>query len=63
MPSSPTHRPIRKGIAFSDMLFFDDDPNNIRDVSALGVCSILTPQGVTEEAWQEGLATFAATKS
>mmetsp|Transcript_18213 Transcript_18213/g.33057 ORF Transcript_18213/g.33057 Transcript_18213/m.33057 type:complete len:182 (-) Transcript_18213:79-624(-) len=50
----------KSGVAFSDMLFFDDDPANIRDVSELGVCSILTPNGVDEEAWLGGLATFAA---
>ena len=37
------------------MLFFDDDPYNIRDVSRLGVTCVETPDGVTLEAWEEGL--------
>eukprot|EP00930_Biecheleria_cincta_P098365 TRINITY_DN90019_c0_g1_i1.p1 TRINITY_DN90019_c0_g1~~TRINITY_DN90019_c0_g1_i1.p1 ORF type:complete len:184 (+),score=32.01 TRINITY_DN90019_c0_g1_i1:224-775(+) len=49
----------KTGIALQDMLFFDDDPSNIRDVQRLGVTSILTPDGVTEAKWQEGLAAFA----
>ena len=46
------------GIPFQEMLFFDDDPTNIRDVSKLGVTSILTPHGVTAEKWAEGLQHF-----
>ena len=40
---------------FQDMLFFDDDPYNIQDVSRLGVTCVETPDGVTSEAWEEGL--------
>jgi magnesium-dependent phosphatase 1 len=35
------------GIPFNEMIFFDDDMTNIRDVSKLGVISIYTPDGVT----------------
>ncbi len=44
------------------MVFFDDDLENIRDVSALGVISIHTPRGITREAWESGLAAFEAKK-
>jgi hypothetical protein len=40
------------------MLFFDDDSWNIREVSSLGVKCVLTPDGVTDEAFKEGLAMF-----
>merc|ERR1712224_532660 len=50
----------KTGIEFCDMLFFDDAYGNIRNVSQLGVTSILTPDGVTEEAWVEGLKQYAA---
>mmetsp|Transcript_3509 Transcript_3509/g.10359 ORF Transcript_3509/g.10359 Transcript_3509/m.10359 type:complete len:174 (-) Transcript_3509:68-589(-) len=50
----------KTGVAFSDMLFFDDDPMNISAVGGLGVLSILTPSGVTKDAWEQGLAKFAA---
>ena len=42
------------------MIFFDDDPQNIRDVSTLGVLSVLTPDGVTRGAWEQGLVAFDA---
>ena len=40
------------------MLFFDDDQENIRHVSELGVVSVLTPEGVTEDTWEQGLRRF-----
>jgi len=40
------------------MVFFDDDPVNIKDVSSIGVLSKLTPNGVTREAFLEVLAEF-----
>ena len=49
---------LATGADFKDMLFFDDDPTNIEDVGGLGVTSILTPDGVTAEAWRSGLAAF-----
>mmetsp|Transcript_252 Transcript_252/g.927 ORF Transcript_252/g.927 Transcript_252/m.927 type:complete len:183 (+) Transcript_252:2728-3276(+) len=53
----------KTGIAFDDMLFFDDDPFNISDVGKLGVTCVLTPDGLTAAAFQLGLLDFAATKS
>lgn len=49
----------KTGIAFEDMCFFDDDPVNIRDVSSLGVVCVLTPDGVTSDAWEKGLRDYA----
>lgn len=49
-------------VAFEDMLFFDDDPANIRDVSGLGVHCVLTPDGVTGAKWEEGLQAYAKAK-
>ena len=49
-------------IDFEDMLFFDDDPFNISDVSKLGVTCVLTPDGVTKTAWELGLHDFAMNK-
>ena len=50
----------KSGIDFSHMIFFDDDPANIRDVQSLGVLSVLTPQGVTRKHFEDGLEAFAA---
>ena len=47
------------GVPFDEMVFFDDDPANIRDVGALGVVCQLTPDGVTAAAWEAGLGAFA----
>lgn len=41
------------------MIFFDDDHTNVRDVATLGVISMLTPDGVTREVFNQGLASFA----
>ena len=45
----------KTGLDYSEMLFFDDDPTNIRDVSSIGVVSILTPR----ERDEAGLITSA----
>jgi magnesium-dependent phosphatase 1 len=52
----------KTGVAFEDMLFFDDDMENIRNVSELGVVSVLTPEGVTADAWEQGLRRFMEAK-
>ena len=35
--------------------FFDDDPHNISDVGGIGVHCFLTPDGVTESIFNQGL--------
>ena len=47
----------RSGVAFHDMLFFDDDDSNIDTVSSLGVTSIYLPEeaGVNWKLYQKGL--------
>lgn len=42
-------------LPFSRMLFFDDEPRNIADVSELGVTCVHTPDGVTRGAFESGL--------
>lgn len=46
------------GIPLEDMLFFDNEPGNIRNVSKIGVKCVHSPDGVTMEAWQRGLSLF-----
>ncbi|CAM9337690.1 unnamed protein product [Laminaria digitata] len=54
------------GIAYKDMLFFDDCNwgDNCRDVewACPGVVTTKTPEGMTPKNWAEGLAKFAETK-
>jgi hypothetical protein len=50
----------RSGIAFKDMLFFDDERRNIRDLEAHGVTSVLVDRGVTVEVVEQGLKMFAS---
>jgi len=45
-------------IEFSEMLFFDNEYDNIRSVSTLGVKCVFCPDGVTEMAWKDGLKLF-----
>ncbi|XP_011315302.1 magnesium-dependent phosphatase 1 [Fopius arisanus] len=47
------------GVDFEDMIFFDDEDRNIRDLSEVGVLSILVKNGVTDEVVREGLDKFA----
>lgn len=44
------------------MLFFDDEPRNIRDLVSIGVCSILVDDGVDSKVIAEGLKKFAEGK-
>lgn len=46
------------GIPYNEMLFFDNQMDNIESVSPLGVTSIYTPRGMTWKHWEEGLAKF-----
>lgn len=48
------------GIAYSNMLFFDDEERNIHEVSRLGVTCVLVKRGMTHTVLQSGLAQFAA---
>jgi magnesium-dependent phosphatase 1 len=65
---SRTHFPILRegtGIAFDEMLFFDDCnwTDHCKEVAKrCGVVTQRTPAGMTEEEWEEGLAKFAASK-
>jgi len=47
------------GVAYEDMLFFDNERWNCTDCAPLGITCIYTPRGMTEAAWNEGLAQFA----
>ena len=50
----------QSGIEYSEMIFFDDEGRNIRDLKEVGVVSVLVPHsGVTRKLVQEGLALFA----
>jgi magnesium-dependent phosphatase-1 len=46
------------GVALSEMVFFDDQRGNIKDVSSVGVLSILTPNGVEAAHWTQCLDQF-----
>nr|XP_027217647.1 magnesium-dependent phosphatase 1-like [Penaeus vannamei] len=46
-------------IEFSDMLFFDDEARNKRDLDGIGVLMILIEDGVTRNVIKKGLEEFA----
>ena len=50
------------GVAYRDMLFFDNEQRNVRDVAGLGVTSVHTPDGMTLALWAEGLASWVSGK-
>ena len=49
----------KTGIAFEDMIFFDNQRNNIQSVSKLNVHCIFCPDGLTKQIWKSGLESFA----
>lgn len=49
---------IYPDIDFSQMLFFDNEIGNIKDVSKLGVKCVHCPSGITEDIWKHGLDLF-----
>jgi magnesium-dependent phosphatase 1 len=49
----------KTGMAYKDMLFFDNERVNVMEVGQLGVCSVYCPGGMSQGAWEEGLRTFA----
>ena len=45
------------GVDFRDMMFFDDEMRNIKDVSKLGVTAVyVTRNGMTLKLFEDGLA-------
>jgi len=63
-----THFPQLKkelGVEYQDMLFFDDEGGNIRQVSKLGVTSVLvsTADGVCLRSFEEGMTAFAKNRA
>ena len=47
-----------KEIPFEDMMFFDNQMDNIEDVGELGVFCVYCPEGMTKEVWEAGLKRF-----
>ena len=43
---------------FKEMMFFDNEAGNCRQVATLGVTTIYCPQGLTQSAWEDGIQNF-----
>jgi len=56
---------IRKecNIKLADMIFFDDEEDNIMDVERFGVVSILVKNGMTMQVLMNGLKKFSDIRS
>lgn len=50
------------GISYNNMLFFDDEERNIRDLSKIGVTAIHVPEGVSWNVFLHGLSEFSKKK-
>jgi magnesium-dependent phosphatase 1 len=46
------------GVAMQDILFFDNERCNCRDVAELGVVVVYSPDGVTNTLWEHALQEF-----
>ena len=51
------------GVAYCDMIFFDDYTENLGDAAHLGVMGVHCPRGLTHEHWEGGKAAYASFKS
>ena len=49
-------------LEFGDMIFFDNQMNNIRDVQKLGVFCVYCPDGMVESIWSKGFADYEKQK-
>ncbi|XP_022188665.2 magnesium-dependent phosphatase 1 isoform X1 [Nilaparvata lugens] len=49
----------KSGIDFVDMLFFDDDRRNLRDVKRLGVTTFQVIEGINKKTVENGFTEFA----
>lgn len=50
-----------KTISYKDFVFFDNQMNNVRDVSGMGIVCQFTPEGLTEQHWVAGLELWRKT--
>ena len=48
------------GVAYCDMIFFDDYTENLGDAAHLGVMGVHCPRGLTHEHWEGGLRAYAS---
>lgn len=48
----------QSGVGLSNVLFFDDHPLNISELTAINVCSILVVDGITMNVVKSGIQTF-----
>lgn len=46
-------------IPFEDIIFYDNEYQNVHTVKRLGVTSVFTPDGLTDEVWRQSLLDFA----
>ena len=51
-----------KRLQFKDIVFFDNEAGNCKQVQKLGVTSVYTPRGVTYEAWQNAIQNFPSNR-
>ncbi|MFG0255867.1 MAG: magnesium-dependent phosphatase-1 [Rhodopirellula sp. JB053] len=49
----------QSGVAYDEMLFFDDEMRNIREVSPVGVTSVFVETGMSRKLFEDGMKRFA----
>ncbi|KAE8890770.1 hypothetical protein PF005_g7392 [Phytophthora fragariae] len=52
----------QSGVAYEDMLFFDDEYRNVQDVSKLGVTCQYCEDGLTWTSWLQGMEAYQKAK-
>eukprot|EP00980_Cylindrotheca_fusiformis_P009620 scaffold2125_cov126-Cylindrotheca_fusiformis.AAC.13 len=51
-----------KKLRFKDIIFFDNEAGNCKQVAELGVTCVYAPKGMTYEAWENGLRHFPSNR-
>ncbi|KAI8618414.1 magnesium-dependent phosphatase-1 [Chytriomyces sp. MP71] len=46
------------GIAYNDMIFFDNEPRRVKEVAPLGVTAVHCPDGLTWKVWNKGMESW-----
>ncbi|KAL3929764.1 MAG: hypothetical protein SGBAC_012068 [Bacillariaceae sp.] len=49
-------------LQYKDVVFFDNEAGNCKQVAKLGVTCVYTPKGVTYEAWQNAIQNFPSNR-
>ena len=57
------HIASESGVSLRDMVFFDNERNNIQEVEKVGPTCVYCPRGLTEQVYREGISVHVANRA